>query len=359
MLVEPRQDVSRFVATDVAAGGGAVDGAVTTSRTGGRATGTDRRRHLGSLAPGEVEEPGSDVGEVLGGEHLRELDDAGQAKTPVPQRRHHLRVLSGSAPRPSSGSVPIPSRAGARGAGTRRGPSSPAPPRPASGRSPRAPRGTRPWHRAPGRGVRRGDRRGRAHCSCVQYRIRPRHPAVLQSPRALPPPRRRRRRPPARGPRRGGLVRAAAPPLLPDAHRPRGLAPRRPPARTRALDRPLRRLRRLARPAPRRRPRGPGHRPPRQRGHRARPHLPARRPAGPRPAPDRGPPARVPGLRPARRVAHRGVDRPGDRRRDRRARRRTSRSSSSASRSEARRRRWRQRPGPGWRGSCSSRPSPA
>ena len=84
-----------------------------------------------------------------------------------------------------------------------------------------------------------------------------------------------------------------------------------------ALDRPLRRLRRLARAPSRRRPRGPRHRPPRQRRHGARPHLPARRPAGARPAAPRRPSHGVPGLRPPGWLALRGVHRRRDGRRHR------------------------------------------
>ena len=67
-------------------GSGGAAGAVTTSRTGGARDRPDRRGDLGGLAPGEAEVPRQDLGAVLGGEHLRELDDGRQAETPVPQR---------------------------------------------------------------------------------------------------------------------------------------------------------------------------------------------------------------------------------------------------------------------------------
>jgi hypothetical protein len=49
----------------------------------------DRNRDVGGLAPREPEEPRQDLGLVLGGEHLRELDDRAEAKLPGAERRLH------------------------------------------------------------------------------------------------------------------------------------------------------------------------------------------------------------------------------------------------------------------------------
>jgi len=53
----------------------------------------DCGRDLGGLAPGEVEESRQDLEGVLHGEHLREFDDTGQAKSTVSQRLNQLGVL--------------------------------------------------------------------------------------------------------------------------------------------------------------------------------------------------------------------------------------------------------------------------
>jgi hypothetical protein len=47
----------------------------------------------GGVAARETEEPGQDLARVLAREHLRELDDGGEAKVPGPERRLDLRVL--------------------------------------------------------------------------------------------------------------------------------------------------------------------------------------------------------------------------------------------------------------------------
>jgi len=53
----------------------------------------DCGRDLGGLAPGEVEVSRQDLEGVLHGEHLREFDDTGQAKSTVSQRLNQLGVL--------------------------------------------------------------------------------------------------------------------------------------------------------------------------------------------------------------------------------------------------------------------------
>ena len=66
---------------------------VTTSRSGGRSTGRMPAASSAASRLERVEEPRQHLDGVLGREHLRDLADAGDAKTPVAKRRHHLRML--------------------------------------------------------------------------------------------------------------------------------------------------------------------------------------------------------------------------------------------------------------------------
>jgi hypothetical protein len=53
---------------------------------------SNRRRNLGGLTPGEVEEAGKDLDHVVPGRHLGQLDDAREAEAAVPKGSEHLRM---------------------------------------------------------------------------------------------------------------------------------------------------------------------------------------------------------------------------------------------------------------------------